>query len=211
MPARELTAGDAPDDRRLRAMPPTAHAVRRRVPPVTSASDSAAASEFEREFEAVFNVELTRLQRVVTRLGGDAELAADVVQDAFIRLYRRGALPDAPRQWLITVVLNLYRNAVATHSRRSRLLRIADAESDDAGAEPGAERTLEAAESQSLVRTALSRIPERDCRLLMLMAEGYSYREIAGALDLNESSVGTLLMRAKALFRASYGVRDDAR
>lgn len=211
MPARELTAGDAPDDRLSRTLQPAAHALRRRVPPVPSASDSAAASEFEREFEAVFNAELPRLQRVVIRLGGDVELAADVVQDAFIRLYRRGSLPDAPRQWLITVVLNLFRNAVATHSRRSRLLRIADAASDDDSAPPGAQRTLESAESQRLVRTALSRIPERDQRLLMLMAEGYSYREIAGAMALNESSVGTLLTRAKALFRASYGVRDDSR
>ena len=39
----------------------------------------------------------------------------------------------------------------------------------------------------------------------MLLGDGYSYREIAGALELSESSVGTLLARAKRLFRESYG------
>jgi DNA-directed RNA polymerase specialized sigma24 family protein len=37
------------------------------------------------------------------------------------------------------------------------------------------------------------------------MAEGYSYRDIAAALDLRETSVGTLLARAKRAFRENYG------
>jgi len=40
--------------------------------------------------------------------------------------------------------------------------------------------------------------------MLLLRAEGYSYREIASALQLNEPSVGTLLARAKRAFREAY-------
>jgi DNA-directed RNA polymerase specialized sigma24 family protein len=43
---------------------------------------------------------------------------------------------------------------------------------------------------------------------LLLRAEGYSYRDIATALDLNEASVGTLLARAVRAFRESYGDAD---
>jgi DNA-directed RNA polymerase specialized sigma24 family protein len=46
--------------------------------------------------------------------------------------------------------------------------------------------------------------------LLLLRAEGYRYRDIAAALELNESSVGTLLARAKSAFRNHYEGRTDA-
>ena len=46
------------------------------------------------------------------------------------------------------------------------------------------------------MRRALGSLPERDQQMLLLRAEGYSYHDIASALGLNESSIGTLLARA---------------
>jgi RNA polymerase sigma-70 factor (ECF subfamily) len=40
--------------------------------------------------------------------------------------------------------------------------------------------------------------------LLILRSDGLTYDEIAQALDLNPSSVGTLLSRAEAAFRKEY-------
>jgi RNA polymerase sigma-70 factor (ECF subfamily) len=60
------------------------------------------------------------------------------------------------------------------------------------------------------VRRALDRLPEREQRLLLLQAEGYSYREIAEALELNEASVGVLLARARRAFRKTYEEPSDA-
>jgi DNA-directed RNA polymerase specialized sigma24 family protein len=54
------------------------------------------------------------------------------------------------------------------------------------------------------VRRALDRLPERDRELLLLRAEGFSYRDIAQALALNETSIGTLIARAKLAFRRNY-------
>ena len=174
---------------------------------VTVRSDGHDATQrsFAMQVEDLFRTEVPRLQRVVTRLSGDGELAADVVQDAFVRLYRRGFLPDQPRQWLITVVLNLYRNAATTSARQHRLLSAADDISGGERPSTDVGLQLESDDARRLVRAALSRMPERECRLLMLLGDGYSYREIAGALELSESSVGTLLARAKRLFRESYG------
>jgi DNA-directed RNA polymerase specialized sigma24 family protein len=53
-------------------------------------------------------------------------------------------------------------------------------------------------------------MPKRDRELLLLRAEGYSYRELAGALRLNEASIGTLLARARDAFRALYEESTDA-
>jgi RNA polymerase sigma factor (sigma-70 family) len=68
----------------------------------------------------------------------------------------------------------------------------------------------EASESSEQVWHALSALPLREQQILLLRADGYSYRDIATALSLNESSVGTLLARAKRAFRASYKEKTGA-
>jgi RNA polymerase sigma-70 factor (ECF subfamily) len=71
-------------------------------------------------------------------------------------------------------------------------------------AQPGPLRLLETAELQARVRVTLDSLAAREGELLLLRAEGYSYREIADAMQLNESSIGTLLARAKRAFREAY-------
>jgi RNA polymerase sigma factor (sigma-70 family) len=69
---------------------------------------------------------------------------------------------------------------------------------------------LAAEETRRRVRRAIDRLSERDRQMLLLRAEGYAYRDIAGILDLNEASVGTLLSRAKNAFREAYEGETDA-
>ena len=110
-------------------------------------------------------------------------------------------MPDRPELWLVTVALNLFRNERSTRARRTRLLTVARAES--VLADPAPLASGQGFDSHR-VRLALDRLRERDQRLLLLRAEGYSYREIATALDLNETGIGTLLARAKRAFRQAY-------
>lgn len=158
----------------------------------------------------LFETQFRRLYRVLDRLSGDPELAADLAQEAFVRLHQRGTLPDDPPAWLISVAMNLFRNERSSVSRRHRLLggeRGARVQADPAIS------PLEAVESEEArlrVRQVVDALPERDRRLLLLRAEGYSYREIASALALNEASVGTLLARAQRAFRESYAERVHA-
>jgi DNA-directed RNA polymerase specialized sigma24 family protein len=56
----------------------------------------------------------------------------------------------------------------------------------------------------------LEELSPRDRTLLLLRHEGYSYRELALALRIRESSVGTLLARARARFRDALGRRHHA-
>lgn len=102
--------------------------------------------------------------------------------------------------WLITVAMNLFRNVRSTSARRQRLLTAVGTEETLAGA-PLSQAVPESSEQ---VRHALSALPFREQQMLLLRADGYSYRDIATALSLNESSVGTLLARAKRAFRAAY-------
>jgi RNA polymerase sigma factor (sigma-70 family) len=165
---------------------------------------------FQDSFVALFQAEFPRLYRYLDRLSGEPDLAADLAQEAFVKLYRRGALPDAPQAWLITVAMNLFRNVKSGRSRRSRLLTVARGEAVLADPPPSPEQITVDEESRRRVRAALDRLPERERQLLLLRAEGYSYRDLASVLGLNEASVGTLLARARAAFRQRYEDAADA-
>jgi RNA polymerase sigma-70 factor (ECF subfamily) len=100
--------------------------------------------------------------------------------------------------------MNLFRNVKSSRSRRGRLLTEARSQGVLADPPPSPEQAALAEESRRRVRAAIDSLPEREGRLLLLRAEGYSYRDIAAALDLNEASVGTLLARARNAFRRCY-------
>lgn len=159
---------------------------------------------FEDHFVKVFRASFPKVFRYLDRQCGDPELAEDVAQDAFVRLYQRGSLPDAPEAWLISVANNLFRNARWKQSRRRRLLTLERGTRVLSDPPPTPAERSEAGAHRDRVRVALDRLSERDRQLLLLRAEGYSYREIAQSLELNEASVGTLLARAKRAFLAVY-------
>ena len=155
---------------------------------------------FRDQVAALFDLHFPRLHRVVNRLSGDTDLAADLAQEAFVRLHERGSIPDRPEAWLITVAMNLFRNEYATRNRRRRLLAVVTTAGDEP-ADP---------ERRRRVQVVLEGLSERDRRLLVLSAEGYRYRDLAEALGLNEASVGVFLARARRAFRAAYGESPDA-
>jgi RNA polymerase sigma-70 factor (ECF subfamily) len=171
---------------------------------------SPATPSFHDRFVDLFDAHFDRLFRYLNRLSGEPELAADVVQEAFIKLYQRGSLPDSPEAWLISVAMNLFRNVKSTRSRRHRLLALAPAEGEHSGPPPSAEQAVKMEDSRRRVRVTLDRLPERERYLLLLRAEGYSYRDIAAALGLNQASIGVLLARAKRAFRDNYEGALDA-
>jgi RNA polymerase sigma-70 factor (ECF subfamily) len=53
-------------------------------------------------------------------------------------------------------------------------------------------------------------MPERERHMLLLRAEGLSYRDIAAVLLMNPASVGVLLARARRAFRKIYEESSDA-
>jgi RNA polymerase sigma-70 factor (ECF subfamily) len=152
-------------------------------------------------FAELFGEHFHGLHRYLVRLSGEPDLAAELAQESFLRLYQRGSLPEKPAAWLVTVATNLLRNARGTRQRRSRIL-VARSGADEPSSHPD--------DAARAVRRALEQLPDRDRRLLLLRAEGFGYREIADALELNEASVGTLLARAKRAFLARYEERIDA-
>lgn len=165
---------------------------------------------FHEQFVALFEVHHRRLFRYLHRLTGDRELASDLAQEAFVRLYQRDGMPNAPEAWLVSVALNLFRNESTTRRRRGRLLTPTRGEAAHSDRALPADQQVIHDESAARIRAAVDRMPERERHMLLLRAEGYSYREIAGALEINEASVGVFLARAKEAFRGHFEALADA-
>jgi RNA polymerase sigma-70 factor (ECF subfamily) len=149
---------------------------------------------------ALYHARFQSLFRYLDRLTGDEDLAQDLAQDTFVRLYRRGTMPDDPPAWLGTVATNLFRDQRRQSRRRAEL--VAEHAPDAAPSDPpAADATVLVREARTQARAALDALPSRDRTLLLLRHEGYSYRELAIAIGVAEGSVGTLLVRATRMFR----------
>jgi RNA polymerase sigma-70 factor (ECF subfamily) len=168
-------------------------------------SDAVSEPPFDVAFARLFERRFGRMFSYLDRLTGDAELAADLAQEAFVRLYERGSLPDLPEAWLVTVAHNLLRDQRRRTRRRAGILgsRLGFAAAEPSAPDDAADR-LVAEERRDQVRRALTGLGERDRRLLLLRHSGHSYREIAAALGVAETGIGTMLARATEAFRRAY-------
>lgn len=136
---------------------------------------------------------------------GDADLAEDIAQEAFVRLLDHR--PRDPRAWLFTVAGRL----VSDHARRAaararRLALVTDAD-PVAGPPPADDPSalVVRAEALDAVRAALGRLTERDRTLLLLHHGGHSYAEVAARIGVVPASVGPLVTRAQRRFARAYG------
>lgn len=153
-------------------------------------------------FDALYAQLYPSLLRYVDRLVGDRDASEDLAQEAFVRLLRRPDLEgEDARLWIFTVATNLVRDRGRATARRHRLLT---AESVHLPASSLPDEELERAERIRAVRAALDLLPERDRLMLLMREEGFRYSEIAQALQVAPSSVGTLIARALKRFLEAY-------
>jgi len=168
----------------------------------------------------------------VARFLGDREVAAEVVQDAFVTLWRRARQFDARSGSLLTWLL-----AIARHRAIDRLrsdgrrptrdaIRLEALTSDggSSGTAAGAEipRELIADGStdptsvatrrwtQSIVRTGIAELPDNERQVILLgYAEDLSQAEIAERLEWPLGTVKSRTRRAMAQLRAHLGPVTD--
>jgi len=150
-------------------------------------------------FETLFRREYARVAAIAQRIVRDADEAEDVAQDVFVSFYRKHPADAgyAPA-WLHAAAAHTALNAIRSRKRRGRR-ETAHAREFDRGVDP--QRAVEDVETRTEVRAALARMDERAASLLALRYSGLSYDEIAAALGLRKSSIGTLLSRAEDAFR----------
>ncbi len=158
-------------------------------------------------FERLFVREYARVVSIARRVVGEAHAAEDVAQEAFVSFHRShdAAAPFAAT-WLHRAAVHGAINYLRGTQRRQR--RESNSAALDAGdpapgdADPLAQ-TLRR-EERCEVRAALRRLPVRSAAILALRYGGLSYAEVAAALGVPASHVGTLLVRAESAFKKEF-------
>ena len=153
------------------------------------------------------------LYHYLVRLTGDADLASDAAQEAFVRL-----LTDPPalapaasehdahraeRAWLYRVATNVALEQARTDARLRRLLAASPGRAPVADPAPAGDELTEARERHARVEAALAALPPRDRTALLMRESGFSHREIAAAVGTTTGSVGTVVARALAKLAAA--------
>jgi RNA polymerase sigma factor (sigma-70 family) len=151
----------------------------------------------ERAFRQLYALHTPAVYGLIRRLAGPAaDLADDVVQDAWLRA--AGLLPlfrgeSAFRTWLIGIALNCYRE------HRRRLTRASEGVIDTPVDGPG--RSAEPIAVVDVLDTLEAHY--RDV-LVLHDVEGYTHGEIANALGIEIGTSKSRLARARQLFRARW-------
>jgi RNA polymerase sigma-70 factor (ECF subfamily) len=147
-----------------------------------------------RAFDVIFDRHAGAAYSLAYRMCGRQAMAEDVVQEAFVSLWRSGARYDrargSVRSWVLSVVHNraidAFRKEAANSARDVRDEGLAERLEDDVRTDREAERRDDARQ----VRTALDELPTEQRQVIELAYfGGFTHTEIADMLGLPAGTV----------------------
>jgi RNA polymerase sigma-70 factor (ECF subfamily) len=156
-----------------------------------------------------------RLVTVLTHLVRDPDIAEDLAQEVFLRVYRarKSYVPRAKfSTWLFTIANNVAYNVLNTRTRRKEI-HLTGRDSGPFGINPLEQiikeasaqmptRQLDRAEIRDVVALALEALSERQRMAVLLNKfEGMSYADIAETMQLSPQAIKSLLSRARVNLR----------
>jgi RNA polymerase sigma-70 factor (ECF subfamily) len=182
-------------------MTPFAESADRLSPSLTDLGDSSTAlSALEDEITGLFDELRDRLLRYMIACGLGAADAEEIVQEAFLQLFRhlqQGRSRRNLRGWLFRVTHNLGLKRRTQNGKRRDWPAL---DTDDV--ETPVDRALNPEEHAAFCQrqlrllAVLRSLPDQDQRCLRLRAEGLRYREIAEILGISLGSVSASLARS---------------
>ena len=161
-------------------------------------------------FRRLFELYKVPVFNFVVRMIGRREDAEDVVQEVFVKLYRKLDTLREPKYfttWLFSIAKNEAINYVRKHRRKEvESLEATTANSEDSHLEHAQNVTPEAEivhEREELLEAALGAVPEINRAAFILgVLEEYSYKEVAAMLGCTENNVKSRVFRARAIISA---------
>jgi RNA polymerase sigma factor (sigma-70 family) len=174
---------------------------------IMSEQTATAAAKDRIEFEEAFALHHRTVFRAARSVVHDAGIAEDVTQETFLRFYKnQDSITDSEmlRPWLIRVAINVAKNTIRGQFRANTRDESYVKDTGDTTAQ-SVEIDYEEYAGVNEIYRALNKIKEPLRSCLILKQQGLSYKEIAGSLELNESSIGTFIARARTEFTRFYG------
>lgn len=144
------------------------------------------------------------LVRYAAHITGDLDLARDVVQDTFLRLWKqkKKRVEGHLAQWLFRVCRNRALDVLRKEQRTKRMTGTLN--SEPASSAPGPAQLLERRETLNRVLLALDSLSPREQEVLRLKFQnGLSYREIAATVGISVGNVGYLIHNGVKKVRAA--------
>ena len=151
------------------------------------------------DMDAVFRRDYRLVVGVAARVLGSHDQAEDVAQDVFLSFGHSSVPAGEARGWLCVAAAHTALNLL--RSGRRRVAREEAVAAGDAVVVSDVAETVVTLEERSRVRAALVRLPPKQAVALVLRHSGLSYAEVAAALELSPSSVGTTVRRAESALR----------
>ncbi|HEV8612479.1 MAG TPA: sigma-70 family RNA polymerase sigma factor, partial [Gemmatimonadales bacterium] len=148
----------------------------------------------------LYDANVDRVYRLVYRMVGEGELAADYTQETFIRTFERLASfrgEAALSTWISAIAISVVYNG----QRKVRRLRSREVELTHAEPVAAAERRADP-DLRLKLNAAIDALPE-GYRTVFLMhdVEGYTHEEIGAALGIQDGTSKAQLSRARAKLR----------
>ena len=155
-----------------------------------------------------------KLFHYLTRCLQNAEDAADLAQETFVRVYQHRSNFDSGQKfstWLYAIATNLVKDRYRYRSRHPQVSL--DAEKDGTGADfkdslsessPTPDQSLVTSERADAVRQAITALPEElRAPLILSEYEDLSHSEVGAILKCSAKAVETRLYRARQQLRQS--------
>ncbi len=155
-------------------------------------------------FLKVFLSQRSQMEALVRRRVGCRATAADLVQDLFVRFWRRPLVQvEELNTYLLRCAGNIAIDHLRTEGTRARISEeLMPAADDSCIDEPHA--ALEANSDLRHVEAALRELPQKTRQIFLLnRIHGRTYAEIAKAMGLSQSAVEKHMMRALHACKAS--------
>lgn len=168
-------------------------------------------------FETLTMRNQTRVRSYLQRFIGDAQLAEDLTQEVFMRVYKHRATYrcEAPFSvWLFRIAHNVAFNALRTKRRRPEVLfnalNAGASETTQVGYEYGLStrsgatptQSIARLERQAIVRDAIQKLPPRQRQAVLLARfESMTYQQIADVMEMSPEAVKSLICRAHCKLR----------
>ncbi len=166
-------------------------------------------------FEALVERHRQRAVGVALKLVGDPDEAADISQEAFIRVYRAVKRFDTQKEffsWFYVILSNLARNRLKKRKVRTKFAREQQADTESilhSQTRGTPDAVLEADETKQRVWQAIEQLPFNFREIIILRHfEDLSYEEIARMLNIPIGSVMSRLYYARLKLKEVLGSDD---
>lgn len=161
------------------------------------------------DYEQIVDLHHENLYRFAFSLAGNADDAAELTQETYVRLLTKGGqLRDRAKvkTWLFTTLYRVF-TGWRRHATRFQHLEIVSVEHELPAVTPG---IADEVDGESVMETALELEERFRAPLVLYYLQSLSYREIAQVLDVPIGTVMSRLSRGKDILRQRMAGRRES-